>query len=77
MQEYLRAVLSPLLSAPESLSISETDDDLGTFLIAKVAKQDMGIAIGREGDTVKALRTLVHLVGKRQEKRVTLRITEA
>lgn len=77
MQEYLRVVLSPLLTSPESLSISETDDDQGTFLIAKVAKQDMGIAIGREGDTVKALRTLVHLVGKRQEKRVTLRITEA
>ncbi len=77
MQDYLRAVLVPLLTVPESLVISESDDERGTLLSVRVAKQDMALVIGREGETVRAIRTLIHLAGVRKDKKVSVKVNEA
>lgn len=77
MQDYLRIVLTPLLSAPDALVVQESDDERGTLLSVRVAKPDMAITIGREGETIKAIRTLVHLAGVRMGKKVSVKVNEA
>lgn len=76
MKEYIREILFPLLSSPEELSVSEHDDERGTLVSVRIAKQDMPLVIGREGETVKAIRTLAHLAGVRADKKVSVKVNE-
>ena len=74
--EYLIAIVRPLLSSPESLSVEQTVDDMGVLLTIKVHKDDMGTIVGRNGETAKAVRQLVRIVGLIGKQRVSIRINE-
>lgn len=74
--DYLVAILSPLLSEPQSLSITQTQDELGVLLSVQVSKPDMGVVIGKEGATAKALRQLIKTYGMLNRARVNMKILE-
>lgn len=75
-KKFLEHVLSALLDFPQDLKISEKNDELGTLFEIQVHESDMGKLIGKGGKTISALRTLIRMMGSKNEQRVNLRITE-
>ena len=75
-QEFLEYVVKSLVDHKEDVKITRKVDEMGVLLSLKVHPDDMGQIIGRQGQTVKAIRHLVRIVGLKNHARVTLRIEE-
>ncbi len=73
---FLQYVLESLVEDKDELFIEQTVDQLGTLLTVKVSERDMGKLIGKSGQTVKALRTLLRVIGGNTAERVNLKILE-
>lgn len=73
---FLRYVLESIVDDKDQLSISARSDDLGILLTVSVSERDMGKLIGKGGQTVKALRTLLRIIGGNDQQRVNLKILE-
>ncbi|TSC57571.1 MAG: hypothetical protein Greene041619_1087 [Candidatus Peregrinibacteria bacterium Greene0416_19] len=74
--DFLRYVLEALVEDKDQLHIDGTVDELGVLLTVRVSERDMGKLIGKGGQTVKALRTLVRIIGGNANQRVNLKILE-
>lgn len=72
----MRAVVEPLLSQPEALKLSASEDDRGHLLTMDVARADMGRLIGREGEHIKAIRTILHVWGATRDLKTSLKLNE-
>jgi len=75
-QQFLESVVKSLVDHPESVHINRTVDEMGVLLTLDVHAEDMGKIIGRSGNTAKAIRTLLRVVGMKNEARVNLKINE-
>lgn len=75
-QQYLMSVVKPLVDHPEAVKIERTVDEMGVLLTLDVHAEDMGKVIGRSGNTAKAIRTLLRVVGMKHDARVNLKINE-
>ncbi len=75
-QQFLEYVIKGLVEHPESVVINRTVDEMGVLLTLTVHKDDMGKVVGREGATAKAIRTLLRVVGMKNDARVNLKINE-
>lgn len=75
-QEFLEAVVKALVDHPESVKVNRTVDEMGVLLTLDVHAEDMGKIIGRSGNTAKAIRTLLRVVGMKNDARVNLKINE-
>lgn len=76
--ENAKKVLGDIVGAiaDGEFSIKETTDEMGVLLTLSVAKEGMGKIIGRDGNTAKAIRTILRVVGKRENARINLKINE-
>jgi predicted RNA-binding protein YlqC (UPF0109 family) len=74
--DFLRFVLEQIVEDKESLKIEQRLDDLGVLLTVHVAEKDMAKLIGKQGQTVKSLRTLLRVVGGISNQRINLRVIE-
>lgn len=75
-EAFLRYVLENIVDDPASLVITPKIDELGVLLTVQVSDRDMGKLIGKGGQTVKALRTLLRLLGSTGTQRINLKILE-
>lgn len=75
-QELIEYVVKAIVDNPQDVVVDRTVDEMGVLLTLKVNPQDMGYVIGKEGQTAKALRTILRLVGARNNARVNLKIFE-
>lgn len=75
-QEFLQYVIEALVDEPSAVKIERKVDEMGVLLTLDVASQDMGKIIGRSGNTAKAIRTLLRVVGMKNNARVNLKINE-
>jgi len=75
-QEFLDFVIKGLVDHPESVNIKRTVDEMGVLLSLDVHPDDMGKIIGRSGNTAKAIRILLRVVGMKNNARVNLKINE-
>ena len=75
-RDFVEFVIKSLVNNPDAVQVTRTVDELGVLLSVKVAREDMGLLIGRSGSTAKAIRTLARIVGMRNNARVNLRIEE-
>ena len=75
-QEFLEGVVKALVDHPEDVKINRTVDEMGVLLTLDVNPEDMGKVIGRSGATAKAIRTLLRVVGLRNNARINLKINE-
>jgi len=75
-KDFIEFVVKNIVDFPEQVEIERTIDDLGVLITLKVAKEDMGKIIGKSGQTAKAMRILLRLIGSRNEERVNLKILE-
>lgn len=75
-QQFLEQLVKALVDHPESVHVNRTVDEMGVLLTLDVHAEDMGKIIGRSGNTAKAIRTLLRVVGMKNEARVNLKINE-
>jgi hypothetical protein len=75
-QDFLEYVVKSLVDHPEDVKIDRKVDEMGVLLSLKVNKEDMGQIIGRAGSTVRAIRTLLRIIGLKNHARVNLKIEE-
>lgn len=75
-QAFLEFVVKGLVDHPEAVKVVRTVDEMGVLLTLDVNAEDMGKIIGRSGNTAKAIRTLLRVVGMKHNSRVNLKINE-
>jgi len=75
-QEFLEYVVTALVDNPKDVKIERTIDEMGVLLTLKINQADMGQIIGRQGQTARAIRTLLRVVGAKNNARVNLKIYE-
>ncbi len=75
-QEFLESIVKALVDHPEAVKIARTVDEMGVLMTLDVHPDDMGKIIGREGQTAKAIRILLRIVGMKNNARVNLKINE-
>ena len=76
MKELLTYIAHNLVEHPESVSVTEHAGDEETVLELRVAPEDMGKVIGRQGRIAKEIRALMRSVAQRQGKRVSVEIVD-
>jgi predicted RNA-binding protein YlqC (UPF0109 family) len=75
-QQFLEMLVKALVDNPNTVKINRTVDEMGVLLTLDVHADDMGKIIGRSGNTAKAIRTLLRVVGMKHDARVNLKINE-
>lgn len=76
MKEAVEKIIKALVGQPDAVEISEVLDGRNIRIEVRVGEGDMGRLIGREGRTVKAIRSLLFYAGQKQGKRFHLDIIE-
>lgn len=74
--KFLDFVVKALVENPNDVKIVRSVDEMGVLMTLDVNQADMGKIIGREGNTAKAIRTLLRVVGMKNNARVNLKINE-
>ena len=75
-KDFLEFVVKTLVDSPDAVKVNRVVDEMGVLLTLDVDPQDMGKIIGRSGNTAKAIRTLLRVVGMKNNARVNLKINE-
>jgi uncharacterized protein len=75
-QEFVEYVVKALVDHPEDVRTERKVDEMGVLITLFINPQDFGQVIGRSGQTAKALRTLLRIVGAKNRSRVNLKIYE-
>lgn len=75
-QGFLEYVVKALVDNPNDVKIDRTVDEMGVLISLTVNPADMGKIIGRMGNTAKAIRTLLRIIGMKNNARVNLKINE-
>jgi predicted RNA-binding protein YlqC (UPF0109 family) len=77
MKDAVELIVKHLVREAESVDVREVERDRSTSVIEiRVAQADVGKVIGRQGRTVKALRSLLHAAGQKRGRRYLLEIVE-
>lgn len=74
--QFLEFVVKALVSYPDDVKIKRTVDEMGVLMSLDVHPDDMGKVIGRAGNTAKAIRILLRVVGMKNNARINLKINE-
>ena len=75
-KDFLEYVVKALVDNPEAVKVDRKVDEMGVLLTLSVDPSNMGQIIGRSGNTAKAVRTLLRVVGMKNNARVNLKIEE-
>ncbi|MFY9188306.1 MAG: KH domain-containing protein [bacterium] len=76
MRELLEIIAKALVSNPDAVTVNEVEGDTTLLLELKVAPEDMGKVIGRQGRIARAIRTVVRSASARGSRRVMVEIRE-
>ncbi|PIW95224.1 MAG: RNA-binding protein [Candidatus Moranbacteria bacterium CG_4_8_14_3_um_filter_34_16] len=75
-RDFVEYVVKQIVNHPEDVKVDRKIDEMGVLITLDVHSEDMGMIIGREGATAKALRTLLRVIGAKNNARVNLKINE-
>jgi hypothetical protein len=75
-QEFLEYLVKSIVDHPDDVKVDRKVDEMGVLLSLKVHAQDMGQVVGRQGATAKSIRSLLRIVGIKNNARVNLKIEE-
>jgi predicted RNA-binding protein YlqC (UPF0109 family) len=76
MKELISNIAQALVDHPEMVAVTEVEGENTSVLKLSVAKSDLGIVIGKKGNTARALRTLLNAAAGKAKKRYILEIIE-
>lgn len=75
-QEFVDYVVKSIVDHPDDVKSERTIDEMGVLITLSVNPEDMGQMIGRQGQTAKSVRTLLRVIGAKNDARVNLKILE-
>ena len=75
-RDFVEYIVKQMVSDPDAVEVTRTVDEMGVLITLKVAKEDMGRIIGKNGQTAKSIRVLLRVVGSKNNARVNLKIIE-
>jgi predicted RNA-binding protein YlqC (UPF0109 family) len=73
---FVEFIVKSIVDHPDDVKLDRRVDEMGVLITLTVNPSDMGQVIGKEGSTAKALRTLLRVIGARNNSRVNLKINE-
>ena len=76
VEELLRNILENIVGEPAAVVIEKATDEMGVLLTFDVAQTDRGLVIGRQGDTINAIRKIMICAGMRNHARVNLKMKD-
>ena len=76
MKDLINYIAQALVDHPEQVSVTEVEGGQTTVLELKVAKEDIGKVIGKQGRTARAMRTILNAASAKIKKRSVLEIVE-
>jgi predicted RNA-binding protein YlqC (UPF0109 family) len=76
MKDLIAYIARALVDHPEQVVVSEVEGNQTSVLELKVAKEDLGKVIGKQGRTARALRTILSAASAKMKKRTVLEILE-
>ena len=74
--QFVEYVVKQIVEKPEEVVVGREVDEMGVLITLKVNKEDMGKIIGKGGQTAKAIRILLRIIGSKNNARVNLKIVE-
>ncbi len=75
-QKFVEDVVKTIVEYPDEVKTERTVDEMGVLISLVVNPEDMGKIIGKEGRTAKAIRTLLRIMGAKNQSRINLKIVE-
>lgn len=72
MEEILEILVKNLVDNQDEVKITKTEDDKGTLLKVKVAEEDFGKVIGKQGRIAKAIRTVMKSITAKEKQKVSI-----
>jgi predicted RNA-binding protein YlqC (UPF0109 family) len=76
MKDLVQFLAQQLVNNPAAVEVKETQGDTASVLELRVAKEDLGRVIGKQGRTAKSIRTILNAVASRTNRKVVLEIIE-
>jgi predicted RNA-binding protein YlqC (UPF0109 family) len=76
MKELVQYLAKSLVRNPDAVEVKETQTDDASVFELKVAKEDLGRIIGKQGRTAKSIRTLLNAAASRGNRKIVLEIVE-
>jgi len=76
MKDLINYIAQALVDHPEQVSVNEVEGSQTTVLELKVAKEDIGKVIGKQGRTARAMRTILNAASAKMKKHAVLEIVE-
>ena len=76
MKDLVMFLAKQLVNHPDAVEVKETQGDTASVLELKVAREDIGRVIGKQGRTAKSIRTILNAVASRTNRKVILEIIE-
>lgn len=74
--QFVEFIVRAIVENPDAVVVERTVDEMGVLISLKVDKEDMGKLIGKNGQTAKSIRTLLRIIGSKNNARVNLKIVE-
>jgi predicted RNA-binding protein YlqC (UPF0109 family) len=76
MKELVQYLAKSLVNNPDAVEVKETEGETASVVELKVAKEDLGRIIGKQGRTAKSIRTILNAAASRTNRKVVLEIVE-
>lgn len=76
MKELVRVIAQALVDSPDQVVVEETETEKGIVISLRVADEDMGKVIGKQGRIAKAIRTVTKAAASRDDKKVMVEIQQ-
>jgi predicted RNA-binding protein YlqC (UPF0109 family) len=76
MKELVQYLAKSLVNNPDAVEVNEAERDMALVLELRVAKEDLGRIIGKQGRTAKSIRTILNAAASRTNRKVVLEILE-
>lgn len=74
--DFLQFIVENIVDNKEDIQIERTEDDLGVLLTLRVNKDDMGVVIGKSGNIVSSIRSLLRIIGSKTNQRINLKVLD-
>ncbi len=75
-KEFVEYIVKSIVDNPDDVKIERTVDEMGVLISLNINPADMGQVIGRQGSTAKSIRTLLRVIGAKNNARVNFKIVE-
>lgn len=70
----LETMLKAIVSQPEKVLVTRATDEMGVLLTVKLGEGDAGVVIGKQGQSINAIRSVINIVGRKNQAKVNVKL---